>query len=149
MASIGQRLGTSQTQDFVLLGALALAGYVVYNLISGVKKTADVAAAIAHAAAQAGQAVNDSVVSSLAKVYTAATLPPNIVPTGTVRLPNGALLAAAQLPGMTFDPGSNSAGFTWLGTEYILTPGQYDAQGNLLATEMPDFGLIDASGGWS
>lgn len=37
MANIGEKLGTTHTQDYVLLGFLALGGYVLYNVFSGVK----------------------------------------------------------------------------------------------------------------
>lgn len=146
--SLGSRLGTTQTQDFVLLGLLALAGYVVYNLVTGVKKTAQVAGQIVDAANQAGQAVTDGTATALAKIYTAATLPPNIVPSGAVTLPNGLVVPASQLPGMQFDSSANVATFSYMGSAYQIAPNQYDAHGNLLATEVPDFGITNPNAGW-
>lgn len=43
--SVGQRLGTSPSQDYVLLGLLAIGGYVLYKVFSGVEKIASGAAA--------------------------------------------------------------------------------------------------------
>lgn len=148
--SIGSRLGTTTTQDIVLLGALAVGAYVVYNLIQGVKKTADTAASIVNSAAAAGQQVNDAVVNGLAKLYTAATLPPNIQPTGSVRLPSGAVVPASQIGQLVFDSSQNMAYFSYLGVSYEIAPQQWDAQGNLIAQEVPDMGLTaNATGGWS
>lgn len=50
--SVGGRLGTSQTQDLVLLAALGLGAYVIYTVVSGVKK---LGAPLVDAAAAAGQ----------------------------------------------------------------------------------------------
>lgn len=148
--SIGAKLGTTRTQDIVLLGALGLAAYVVYNLITGVKKTADMAASIAHAAAMAGQQINDNVVNGLAQVWVAARFPPNIVPSGAIRLPNGALVPASRIAQLTFDSAQNLGYFNYLGVDYQITPQQWDNQGNLIANEVPDFGLtINSTGGWS
>ncbi len=148
--SVGSRLGTSYTQDILLIGVLGLAAYVVYNLVQGVKKTADVAAGIAAAAAAAGQHVNDSVVNGLAKIITASTLPSDMVPTGAVRLPNGALIPASHIGQLIFDSSQNLAHFNYMGIDYQIAPQQWDTQGNLVASEVADFGLnTNASGGWS
>lgn len=57
MASVGERMGTSQTQDFVLLGALALGFYVLYQIVQAAKLTGK-------AVATAGQAVADAYTST-------------------------------------------------------------------------------------
>lgn len=146
--SVGGRLGTSQTQDLVLLAALGVGAYVLYNVFAGIKKTAAAADAIVQAAAAAGQQVQDSVVAGLAKIYTAATLPPAIIPTGSVRLPNGAVIAASQINQLTFDSSQNAAFFSYMGIDYQIAPQHWDAQGNLIATEVIDFGVTQ-TGGWS
>lgn len=38
--NVGERMGTTTTQDIVLLGTLTLGAYLVYNIIQGFKKTA-------------------------------------------------------------------------------------------------------------
>lgn len=58
MASIGERLGTSQTQDFVLLGALAVGFYVIVQLVQGLKLAG-------HAVGVAGQAVATAYTSTV------------------------------------------------------------------------------------
>lgn len=148
MKSAGSFLGTTRTQDIVLLGALGLAAYVVYTIVAGVKKTADVAQSIVDAAGAAGQQVEDSVATGLAKIYTAATLPPAMVPTGAVRLPNGAVVPSSQIAHLTFDSSQNLAFFNYMGIDYQIAPQQWDTQGNLIAAEVPDFGLTN-TGGWS
>lgn len=40
--NVSDRMGTSQTQDLVLLGALAVGFYVIYQIVQGVKQTAHV-----------------------------------------------------------------------------------------------------------
>lgn len=148
--SVGTRLGTSSTQDLVLLGLLGLGAYIAYNIIQGVKKTAKTATDIANAAAAAGQQVQDSVATSLAKLYVAAALPSAITPTGAIRLPNGALIPASQIGRLTFDPSQNVGLFNYMGIDYQITPQQWDSQGNLIATEVPDFGVLPGSAqAWS
>jgi hypothetical protein len=51
--SVGSLLGTSRTQDYVLLAVLAVVGYVVYQAVQGVKTVAG-AAGTAAAAVSAG-----------------------------------------------------------------------------------------------
>lgn len=152
--SVGKRLGTTQTQDFVLLGALGLAAYIVYNLIKGVKTTVGVATSAVQAIGAAGQQAQDTITSAIAKVISAAVLPPKIVPTGAVSLPNGLVIPVSQLAtyasNFAFDPTSNTALFGYQGITYQVNPQQWDPQGNLIATEVPDFGLqSSATGGWS
>lgn len=52
--SLGGRLGTTQTQDYVLLALLALGGYVIYQIVQGVKATG---AAVGAAASAVGRGV--------------------------------------------------------------------------------------------
>lgn len=66
-------MGTSATQDYVLLAALAVAGYLVYQLVKGIKATG---AAIGGAAGAIGGAVStaystttDALGSGLYKIF--------------------------------------------------------------------------------
>lgn len=132
-------------QDLAILLGVGVVGYIVYNIVSGVKTASTAAAAavqsIVDAAAAAGEAVNDSVVNGIAKIWTAYSLPPDIRVTGAMRLPSGLVVPASQLGRMVFDDTQNAAFFNYMGIQYQVAPNQYDAQGNFIATEVPDFGL--------
>lgn len=73
MRSVGSHLGTTNTQDFVLLGIVALAGYVIYNLVQGVKTAADevgtAASAVGRVAATAYTSTVDAVASGLYALF--------------------------------------------------------------------------------
>lgn len=138
--------------DLAILLGVGVAAYVVYNLVSGVKKTTETAAAIVQgivdAAANVGEVVNDSVVNGLAKIFT--DLPPDMVVTGAMHLPNGLIVPASQLRQFRFDDSQNAAFFDYMGLWYQVAPNQYDPQGNMMATEVPDFGLQpNATGIWN
>ncbi len=122
----------------------------MYNLIQGAKKTAEVAAGIMQGAAAAGQQVQDTVATGLAKLYTLATLPPGMVPSGAISIPSiGSVVPVSKLTALSFDSSQNLGFFGYMGITYQVSPQQWDSQGNLIATEVPDFGLINPSGGWS
>lgn len=59
--SLGSRLGTSSTQDYVLLGVVALVGYVLYEVVKGIRATgAAVGAAVGAATHAAASAYTDT-----------------------------------------------------------------------------------------
>lgn len=142
MQSVGSRLGTSQTQDFVLLGAIALAAYVLYNLVSGVKALAPGVAAAANALTSTGAAIGSGLYSlfgpSDAQILGETTFL-------TVAFPDG----SHAVPASTV----NSDGtFSWTGYPAgSQPPATYqlvkDANGHWFAT-MPDFGVTNTTG-WS
>jgi hypothetical protein len=63
--SVGESLGTSQTQDFVLLAGLGVAFYVIYQLVQGVKTTAHVVGAAADLVAEAYTTTRDALTTDL------------------------------------------------------------------------------------
>jgi len=65
MASVGERLGTSQTQDFVLLGMMALGFYVIYQIVQGIKTTTHAVGAAAGLVADAYTATRDALADDL------------------------------------------------------------------------------------
>lgn len=148
--SLGKHLGTSRSQDFVLLAALALGGYIVYQIVQGVKKTSETIGAAVDQFNQLATTAGESATSAIAKVYAAATLPPPIHPTGSVNLqPSGLILPTAQISPMVFDASDNQAYFVYQNALYSVAPGAVDAQGNYLAQivpDMPDWGNTTQTG---
>ena len=58
MRKVGDYLGTTQTQDWVLLGLIVLAGYVVFEVVKGVRATGQAAAAAGTALYHGAQTVS-------------------------------------------------------------------------------------------
>jgi hypothetical protein len=139
-----------KSETIFTLGLVVGGLYLVYQLVQGIKgagkAAADVAAAAAHAATHAVSAGVNTVSGALANAYLKATLPPNIVPTGAVVLPSGGTVAMSDIPGVTFDPLSNSAVFDYAGSQYLMS-GAMDNLGNYIAQLVgaasgADFGLL-------
>lgn len=111
MDSVGARLGTSQTQDYVLLAALALGAYVLYKVFSAASAVAGAASAGAKAVGQAVSSAYTNTVDAVSSGLYAAFGPADV---GTsvyflVNFPNGARHA---VPSNTVDGSGN---FTWTG----------------------------------
>jgi hypothetical protein len=109
--SVGDRLGTSSTQDYVLLAALALGGYVLYKVFGAVSATVhaagDAAVAVGKGVSTAYTATVNAVGSGLYTLFG-----PEDIGSSTyflVNFPNGSRHA---VPGKMV----SSAGlFTWTG----------------------------------
>lgn len=91
--SVGDRLGTSATQDYVLLGVLGLAAYIVYQLIQGVRATGAAVGAVYSGA----KTVTAPVASALAKAWSAMTLAPSPMVLGNVLFPDGSRVPLSSL----------------------------------------------------
>lgn len=140
MQSVGGRLGTTQSQDFLLLGALALAGYVLYNLVQGVKASANVVGAVAQGLTSTGAALGSGLYSLFG--------PSDAQIMGTtedliVSFPDG----SHAVPAQNINPDGT---FSWTGyppgslpaTTYQLVK---DANSHWYAT-IPDFGVTNTTG---
>lgn len=147
MRSVGGALGTTRTQDFVLLGAIALLGYVIYNIVTGIKTGA---AAIGAGAAAVGSALTttgNALGSGLYALFgpSDAQILGNMVYL-TVTFPDG----RHAVPANTV----NSDGtFTWTGyPSGTANPVTYqlvkDTNGNWFATVNTDFGVTNTAS-WS
>ncbi len=97
LPSAGSLLGTSKTQDFVLLGVLALAGYIVWQVVQGVKATAGLAGAAGSAIVKGAQTVTAPVAAALASAWNAMTATSSMPVLGNVLFPDGTLTPIAQL----------------------------------------------------
>lgn len=129
-------LGTSKTEDVLLIAALAVAGYVVYQLVQGVKATAGAIGAAGSAAYSGARTVTAPVASALAAAYEAMTFAPAIGVAGNVLFPDGTMTPLSSLP-IKQDT---------LGNVYVNPPPSYtlwqlqpsDAQGNWPAFQITD-----------
>lgn len=131
MPSIGQRLGTTDTQNYVLLGALALLGYVVYQAIKGVKT----GAAVVGSAASALKSVTGAVAGELAKEWYDMKPTLNSALQGSVLFPDGSLVSIAQLD-IREDINGNVYTSNGQGLLFQLQPS--NAQGNWPAVQVTD-----------
>lgn len=143
MQSLGSRLGTTQTQDFVLLGGMVLVGYVLYNLILGIKT----AGAGVVAAGKALTSVGDALGSGLYTLFgpsDAQILGETVYL--TVAFPDG----RHAVPSSSVNPDGT---FTWTGyPPGSMSPVTYqlvkDASNQWYATVNTDFGVTNTTG-WS
>lgn len=143
MRSLGSHLGTTQTQDFVLLGAIALLGYVIYNAIAGVKAVGSGVVAAGKALTSVGDALGSGLYTlfgpSDAQILGETTFL-------TVAFPDG----GHAVPASSINPDGT---FTWTGypagTQQPITYQLVkDANNRWYATVNTDFGVTNP-GGWS
>ena len=142
MRSVGNRLGTTQTQDFVLLGAIALLGYVVYNIVSGVKAGAQAVGAGAQAVANALTSTGNAIGSGLYSLFgptDAQALGETVFL--TVSFPDGrhAVPSGTINPDGTFAWSGYPAGSQPVNTYQLVK----DANGAWYATINTDFGVTN------
>lgn len=142
MQSVGSRLGTTQTQDFVLLGALALGAYVLYNLVQGVKASANVIGAAAQGLTSTGAALGSGLYAlfgpSDAQVLGTMKFLTVTFPDGGHAVPADSVNADGTFIWTGYPAGSQSP------ATYQLVK---DANNRWFAT-MPDFGVTNTTG-WS
>lgn len=97
--SVGSRLGTSQTQDYVLLGLIALGAYVVYQLVQGVKATTQAVGTAAQAVYHGARTLSAPVATALASAW--SSMSPSLLSTmtvqGNVLWPDGSSSPLSQL----------------------------------------------------
>lgn len=67
--SLGSVLGTSQTQDYVLLAALAVVGYVIYQAVQGIKTVAGGVGSAAAAVSAGFTATGNAIGSGLYSLF--------------------------------------------------------------------------------
>lgn len=147
MSSIGERLGTSKTQDFVLLGAIALVGYVIYNLVTAAKAGVAAVGAGAQAVSSALTSTGNAIGSGLYSLFgpsDAQTLGETTFL--TVSFPDG----KHAVPSSAVNPDGS---FIWTGyPSGTQQPVTYqlvkDASNQWYATLNTDFGVTNP-GGWS
>ena len=133
MDSIGSRLGTTQTQDYVLLGVIGLALYVLYNVVSGVKATA----AGVGAAYKGAQALAAPVANALAQAWLSMSPSYNssMAVSGNVLWPDGTTTPVSQLS-IKQDTLGNVYVSDGQGVLFQLQPS--NAQGNWPAVQITD-----------
>lgn len=100
--------------NWLLWGAVALGGYLVWQKFFG-----------------KGGPV-DSATASIANAYVDLTAPDAPVPQGSVVMPDGTNFPAADLTNLNFGFRNNVAMFTVNGVNYSLSP--HDQNGNYVAT---------------
>lgn len=136
MRSAGDYLGhTSPTQDIVLLGVLGVALYVVYQLVQGVKATAQGVATAAGAVYHGTQVLTSPVAAGLASAWTAMTSAPSMPLLGNVVWPDGTQTALSQLT-LKQDNLGNVYASDGQGLLFQLQPS--NAQGNWPAVQITD-----------
>lgn len=145
MASAGSLMGTSKTQDLVLLAALGIGAYVIYQIFQQVKGLETGIGKGAVAAYKGAQVLTTPVSSSLAAAYEAMTFAPAIGVAGNVLFPDGTMTPLSTLP-IKQDT---------LGNVYVNPPPSYtlwqlqpsDAHGNWPAVQITDPGQIGQTPG--
>lgn len=136
MPSAGSLLGTSKTQDFVLLAALALGGYIVYQLVQGVRATAGAVGAVGGAALAGAKALTAPVATALASAWLSMTSAGSMPALGNVIFPDGTTTPLSQLTVKQDALGNVYVGAPASGLLFQLQPS--DASGNWPALQITD-----------
>lgn len=134
--SLGERMGTTQTQDLILLGVLVIGGYLVYELIQGVKATTTALGTAATSLYKGAQTVTAPVATALANAWMAMQPASGMSVLGNVIFPDGSQVPLSQL---TVKQDS-------LGNVYVASPASglllqlqpSDANGNYPAVQITD-----------
>lgn len=127
--------GRDAIGDVLLIGALGIAGYLIYKAVAAVEQPITTAAG----AVASG---TDAAAGALATGYVTAFTNPNLVPTGNIVLPNGTIIAVSSLSGgLVMNDSTNQATFSYDGATYEIQGAQSatgapvtDASGNYIAT---------------
>lgn len=160
--SVGSRLGTTQSQDFVLLALLALGGYVLYQVVQGVKATTQAVGTAASALYHGAQTLTSPIASALATAW--VNMSPSMMSTmsvnGNVLWPDGTTTALSQLAvkqdnlgnvyvsdgqGLLFQLQPSNAQGNWPAIQ-ITDPsqiGQAPGSANAAGALPPDFGVTN------
>lgn len=156
--NIGKKI---QTEQILMLGAVAGGLYLLYQAVQGLK---DVGGAAASAAAKVGKATVDVAKTVLSPVSTPAgwiaaeiwktwnwATSGDVIPTGAVVLPTGTKVATSDL-NMTFNDQYNVAVFSYKGVTYVIAPNPdpngvaYDNNGDYHAIAWNTFAASLTSG---
>lgn len=134
--SIGGRLGTSSTQDILLLALVAVGGYVVYKIFQQIQAGEQALVKGGQAVYSGAQTLTAPVSSALASAWSAMTLQPSVAVQGNVVFPNG-----TQTPLSNFVVKTDTLGNVYIndatsGLLYQLQP--HDGNGNYPAIAITD-----------
>jgi len=86
LKSLGSRSGTSQSQDYVLLGVLAIAGYIIYKIASAIPRIPD-----------AIKPLTQPIADALATLWIAMIPASNMPTLGNVIFPDGGKVPISRL----------------------------------------------------
>lgn len=109
------------TKNWLLLGGLGIAAYLIYQAVAG----------IGSAASSAVQGATNAVGGGIASLYDWFTMSPPVAASGTIQFQNGQSVPIANIAGgISFDSTNNVGVFTYQGTQYAIPQGSGDANGN-------------------
>lgn len=142
--SVGDRLGTSNTQDVLLLALVAVGGYVVYQIFQQLKGLEHGIATGAKAVYAGAQTITAPAANAIAKAWSAMTLAPSMGGVlGNVVFPDG-----TQTPLSQFTLKSDTLGNVYINdpqTRLLMQLQPHNQDGNWPAVPVTDPSQIGTS----